>query len=204
MKRYLILLYSSLLFTACGVKEQADQLQALEKCTYEIVSADSIYIAGTDASQLISNQGLNLYHAPQLAFAYLQQKLPLKGILQLQITNPGTEEAGINQFEYKILIKDTELLNGFIDQKTTVAPNGGTTLVPIRVDRDIYPLLSNPEYQKAVNDFLTSATEKSFIVTFKIKPGIVIGTETIPFPDYISIDKEITNTSLIQYLKSHR
>ncbi|MBC8052589.1 MAG: hypothetical protein H7Y13_05955 [Sphingobacteriaceae bacterium] len=201
MKSQLFTICALMLFASCEVKEQADQLKALEKCTYAIVTADSVYIAGTDARQLISNGGLNLLQAPQLAFAYMQQKMPVKATLQLQVTNNGTEEAGINNFEYKVFIKDTELLAGFIDQKVTIAPNGGTTTLPVRVDKDFYPLISSPENQKAVSEFLTSQTEKSMVVTFKIKPRFIIGTQEIEYPDFIDIQKEVTNTTLLSYLK---
>jgi LEA14-like dessication related protein len=186
---------------ACGIKEQAEELQALQKCTYEIVSADSVYIAGTNISQLISNQGLNLLQAPRVAFAYMQQKMPVSGILQLKIINPGTEEAGINQFEYKVYIKDRELLSGFIDKKTTVSPNGGSAIIPIKIDKDLYPLLSDSTVQNAITQFLTSKKEETVVVTFKIKPKFIVANEVIEYPDYISIDKNITNTRLMSYLK---
>lgn len=187
---------------ACGVKEQADQLKAFEKCTYELVSADSVYVAGTDVTKLISSKGLNLQQAPRIAFAYFQQKIPVKGILHLKIVNPGAEEAAINQFEYKILIKDTELLSGSVDQRLAIAPNGDSIIIPLKVDKDVYPILSNPANQSAINDFLTSQTEQKFTLQFKIKPSFSLGKEIIQYPDYVTINKEISNTELLKYLKS--
>ena len=189
-------------FAGCGIKEQADQLQALEKCTYEIVAADSVYVAGTNVNKLIENGRLNLLEAPRIAFAYLSQQIPVKAILQFKITNEGPEEAGINQFEYKVLIKDTELLSGFIDQKVTVAPNGGSTIIPVKIDKDIYPLISNTANQQTVTDFLDTRTEKSMIVTFMIKPRFEVGTQVIEYPDFIKIDKELTNTTLLSYIRN--
>lgn len=203
MKNHLLICCLAIFFSSCEVKEQADKLKALEQCTYEIVSADSVYIAGTDASQLLSNGGLNLLQAPQLAFAYIQQKMPVKAILQLRVTNNGTQEAGINQFEYKVYIKETELITGFIDQTITVAPNGGTATVPVRIDKDFYALISSPANQEAVTGFLTSQTEKIAAVTFKIKPRFLIGNQVIEYPDYFDISKQISNTTILSYIKKY-
>lgn len=202
MYKYWIII-AALIISSCGVKEQAEQLKALENCSYEIVSADSVFIAGTEVSTLMANGGLNLLTAPQIAFSYLQQKMPVKGVVNLKITNSGTEEAAINQFEYLVKIKETELLKGFIDKKISVAPNGGSVIVPVKIDRDVYDLLSDSTNQKAVTQFLSSATEQNLIVTFKIKPSFVIGTETIKYPDYINIDKKLSNTSILSYFKSN-
>jgi len=202
MKRFLLLLSAVILITACGVKEQADQLKAFEKCTYELVSADSVYVAGTDVTKLISSKGLNLQQAPKIAFAYFQQKIPVKGILRLKVMNPGTEEAAINQFEYKILIKDVELLSGSVDQRLAIAPNGDFIIIPLKVDRDVYPILSDAANQRAVNEFLTSQAEQKFTLQFKIKPSFAVGKEIIQYPDYITINKEISNTELLKYLQT--
>ncbi|MBC7914736.1 MAG: hypothetical protein H7Y07_11520 [Pyrinomonadaceae bacterium] len=203
MKKYLLFLIPSLLLYACGVKEQAEQLQALEKCTYEIASADSVYIAGTDINTLLTPEGLNLLQTPKLAFSYLQQKMPVKAVLNLKITNNGTEEAGINQFEYKVMIKETQLLSGFINQKISVSANGGTSIVPVKVDRDIYALISDAGNQQAISNFLNTNSEKNVVIIFKIKPAFIIGTEVIQYPDYISITREVKNTTLLAYLKKN-
>ena len=202
MKKYFLALIATVLFAACGVKEQADQLQALEKCTYEVVAADSVYIADTEASKLITSEGLNLFRTPQLAFAYLQQRVPVEGILQVKITNPGTQEAGINEFEYKVMIADVELLSGFMTEKISVAPGGESSIVPLKIDKDVYPLLSSSANQQAVADFLSTQTEKKVLVTFKIKPSFLVGAEVVKYPDYIDIKREISNVQLISYLES--
>src|SRR5689334_16828496 len=80
-------------FASCGLKDQADQLKALENCTYEIASADSVYLAGADVTSLLNSQGLDLFQAPQIAFAYFQKSMPVKGVLNVKISNKGAEDA---------------------------------------------------------------------------------------------------------------
>ena len=187
--------------SSCEVKEQAEQLKALEVCTYEIESVDSAYLANVDLNQLINGGGFNFLKAPQIAFAYLNQKMPLKGIVNLKIINPGQEDAGINKFEYKVFVKSTELFTGLIDQRINIEANGGSTVIPVRQEKDIYQLISNPGNQQAVTDFLSDTTEKTVPLTFKIKPYFLIGSKEIAYPDYITVEKKLSNTTLLSYLK---
>lgn len=201
MKINILLLAAFTLISGCGVKEQADQLQAMEKCRFEVVSADSVTIAGRDASRFLSKGKLNLIEAPSLAMAFLQQRVPLKGILNLKITNPGSQEAGINNFEYKIFIKNTEIVTGIIDQKITIPANGGSTMVPVKIDKDVYTLLANQSNQQAVQEFFGSKIEKFTDIIFHIKPSFMIGDQKVDYPDFITLNRKLSNMQIISYLE---
>ena len=198
MKKVYVIMLLAVLYSSCG---QIDQMKALEKCKYQILSADSIYLANTDVSRLIRNNRFSLESAPGIAFALLQQKLLLKARINLKIDNPGKKMAGINAFEYKVFLKNQELTTGYFDQQVTIEPNGGSTVVPIKINQDIYPLLANSENRRLLTDFLTSKEERKTIITLKIKPSLGIGNEKINYPGFISLDKEISNKMLLSLLK---
>src|SRR5690606_14813060 len=40
---------------SCTLDKQAKALRALEKCQYEFVSADSVFLAGADVNKLVAN-----------------------------------------------------------------------------------------------------------------------------------------------------
>lgn len=201
MKRVFLFIIIAIITTHCGVNQQIKQMQALEKCKYQITSADSIFLANTDVSKMISTSGFNLESAPGLAFAFLQRKVPLKARLNLRIINPGKAVAGINEFEYIVMIKDQEITNGRIDQKVTIPGNGGVTMVPIVIDQNIYPLLSKSSNRNALVDFFSSKAEEKTTVTLKIKPSIGLGGEKIQYPGYVDIKKEITNKQMISAIR---
>jgi len=201
MKKALILIIIAIVCVQCGVNQQIKQMQALENCKYQITSADSIYLANTDISKMINSNGFNLESAPGLAFAFLQRKIPLKARLNLQITNPGKSEAGINEFEYKVMIKDQEITNGRIDQKVTIPANGGVTIVPIIIDQNIYPLLSKASNRNALVNFFSNEAEEKTMVTLKIKPSIGLGGEKIQYPGFVDIKKEVSNKQLISSIR---
>lgn len=192
MKKILLIAFTALSVAGCGINKQIERARAFEKCRYEITSADSIYIAGLDVKQVISSQSLDLLKAPRLALALLRKDVPLEGRLNLQIKNPSSELAAINQFEYKILVKNQELAAGLIDQAIEVSPNGGVTTVPVRINSNIYNLISDSKAQREIVDFFSGADDKKSIVTIKIKPTIGVGNKQIKYPGYITIDKEIS------------
>ena len=110
------------MFLNCGINKQAKQLQTLEDCIYEIRSADSVYVAGRDVSEMINNNSINISNMPEFAWAYLRKDIPLKARINLKITNPTKELAAINRFEYLVLIKGQQLASGLVDQNVSVAP----------------------------------------------------------------------------------
>ena len=199
MKRLVLLGMVALFVSGCGLNKQARLLEAFEKCTYEINSADSVYVAGRDVSKLIRNRTFELRNIPELALALFRRNIPLSAKVNLTINNPTSRTAAINQFEYIVLIKGQELANGFINQRVSIEP-GGTTTVPVRVNSNIYYFLSNGKTMEEVIDFLrggeSGATEKKGMVSIRIKPTIEIGNKLVKYPGYISIDKEISSKIL--------
>src|SRR5690606_41522177 len=89
--------------TGCGINKQAKQLKAFEKCRYEILAADSVFVAGADVTKLMDSRGADLSSLPGVAMGFLTRNVPLTGILRIRITNPSGTLAGDNQFQYKFL-----------------------------------------------------------------------------------------------------
>lgn len=199
MKKLILICLVAIFAAGCGINKQARQIEALEKSTYEIQSADSIYLAGRDITKMINEKKFKLNNVPELAIALLRKNIPLKARVNLSITNPTANTASINQFEYIVLIKGQELANGFVNQKIIVEP-GGTTTVPVRVNSNIYSFLSNGKTMDEIIDFIrggeSGATEKKGVVTIKIKPGFEVGGKLVRYPGYITIDKEVSSKIL--------
>ena len=202
MKKAFLLIFIALVGAGCGFNQQINQLKALEHCKYHITSADSIFLANTDVSRMINTDGFNLESAPGLAFAFLQRRVPLKAKINLQITNPGRSTAGINEFEYVVMIKEQEITKGSIDQKITIPANGGVTVVPITIDQNIYPLLAKASNRKALVDFFSSQAEEKTTITLKIKPSIGIGGEKVQYPGFVDIKKDVSNKELVASLRA--
>jgi LEA14-like dessication related protein len=199
MNKILTLCLTVVTLFGCGVNKQAQQIAALEKCTYKLISAENITIGGTSINNIVNMENLNLASLPGLALGLLRQDVPLKARLNLEIKNPSSSQAAINEFEYKVLINNQELATGFVNQLVDVQP-GGTTMVPVDLNLNAYKFISNKKVMQEVAEFLKAGSgteERKGLVTLKIKPSIKVGNTLVKYPGFISMDKEISSKILL-------
>lgn len=200
MKKMLsFLVLPLLLLVACGLNQQVKQLKAFEECKYELVSADSVSLANVDVSRFISGKGFDFSRVPSLAFAFLKQDLPLKGILNLQIKNPGANTAAVNSLKYQVFLKDMELTNGLLDKPISINGNGGMVTVPVRINSNIYSFISDSKNLNSLHDFLSSKAEKKTTLTFKLTPGVELAGK-VSYPKSINLTKEVTNKMVLAFI----
>ncbi|WP_316842297.1 hypothetical protein [Pedobacter gandavensis] len=197
MKKIIILCLTAIIIQSCSVSKQ--QIKALEKCTYKVVSADQISLGGTDVKRLVSGQDLNLGSLPGLALGLLRKDVPLKARLNLEITNPTSNTAAINEFEYKILINRAEIASGFVNQEVKVE-GGKSTVVPVDMVANIYPFVTNSKVMNEITEFIKGnkgGGEKKGILTLKIRPSFKVAGALVKYPGFITIDKEVSSKILL-------
>ncbi|MDN3586333.1 hypothetical protein QWY86_06625 [Pedobacter aquatilis] len=199
MKKTLLFCFLTISIFGCGINKQAQQIKALEACTYKIKNVNSITLAGTDLTRLINQQDFNISSLPGVALGLLRKDIPLRANLNLEITNPSANLAAINQFEYKILVNNTDLAEGIVNQAVSI-PQGQTVTVPVQMGSNIYGLISNVN---VLNDIIkaaqkgTKSDEKLGLLTIKIKPTIMLGNMPVKYPGYITINKDISSKILL-------
>jgi len=199
MKRILL---ACLLLTGavgCGINKQAQQIKALEKCKYRIISADQVMLGGADVKNVIQKQDLNIASLPGLVLGLLRQDVPLKARLNLEVTNPSSDAAAVNEFEYQIFINKQQLATGNVNQEFQVAA-GRTAVVPVDMEVNVYPFVSNKQVMSDIGEFLKASQggpEKKGLLTLKIRPSIKVGGALVRYPGFITIDKEISSKILL-------
>lgn len=206
MKRYLLLSLALLpfLMSRCGVSRQLTEAKALGDCRYAIKSADSVEIAGYDVRQFRNMRSISDFNPikfPRIAAGLLTRNVPLDARINLAITNPTNKNAAINQLEYRVLLAGQELFQGFLNQRIEVAPGGGQTVIPIRLNANAYQLLTDDKTREAFTQFVGnlagSDDSKASRVTIKIKPTLDLGNKAINYPGYITIEQDVTNKILM-------
>jgi len=205
MKRYLLLSLALLpfLISRCSVSRQLTEAKALGDCRYAIKSADSVRISGYDIQQFRNMRNMNDFNPikfPRIATGLLTRNIPLDARINLGITNPTNKNAAINQLEYRVLLAGQELFQGFLNQRIEVAPGGGQTIIPIRLNTNAYQLLTDDKTREAFTQFVSnlagSDDSKPSRVTIKIKPTLGLGNKAIDYPGYITIEQDVTNKIL--------
>lgn len=200
MKNTLWLCFFTITIFSCGINRQAQQIKALEDCTYKVTGVKQVSIAGTDIKQLMEQQTFSLTSLPGVALGLLRKDIPLRANLNLEITNPSSNLAAINQFEYKILVNNTDLAQGIVNQNVSIA-QGQTVTVPVQLVSNIYGLVSNGnvfnDIVKAAKKGSSSKDEKLGLLTIKIKPTFMLGNTPVKYPGYITINKDISSKILL-------
>lgn len=200
MKNTLLIGFIALTLWSCGINRQAQQIKALEDCKYRITGVQQVSIAGTDVKKLLNEQSFNLTSLPGVALGLLRKDIPLRANLNLEISNPSGNLAAINQFEYKILVNNTDLAEGIVNQNVSIA-QGQTVTVPVQLTSNIYGLVSNGnvfnDIIKAAQKGASSKDEKLGLLTIKIKPTFMLGNTPVKYPGYITINKDISSKILL-------
>jgi len=199
MNKFFLLILTTLILSSCGINKQAQQIKALEQCEYKFIDATKVTVAGTDIKKIIDQQTINLAGLPALALGFLRQDVPLRATLNVEITNPSSNLAAINNFDYIILVNKQEIANGVVDQVVQIEA-GQKVQVPVQLNANIYQFLSNGKTLDDISKFLSGAStgvKEVGLVTIKIKPSIRVGKELVKYPGYITIDKEVSNKILL-------
>lgn len=187
--------------TSCGIDRQAKELRALEKCKYELVSADSVFLAGTDVRQLIESRRVDVSRLPGVALGFLSGNVPLSAILNVQVTNPTNTLAGIGQFSYIIEVEGHQIIDGTSDLPVRV-PAGETVVVPVKLQGNMYALLSNQEVLQRVVGYMqtlqSGVSAGPVNMAIKIKPTLALGNTAIDYPGFITINRRVDPAALLQ------
>lgn len=187
IKLYSVILVFVFLTLGCATNYKA-QISALGQYNYNVTSIDQLQIAGRDISSFANTESsVNLSSLPGLAFAILQQNLPFQGRVNVQITNPTSTFANINEFKYLIELSGKPLFEGSVDQNIRLK-TGESMVVPLSFNANIFGLAKEQGFDKVLGDIFTR--NSNALLAVKIKPSIKIGNKNYFYPGYITIDKD--------------
>lgn len=203
MKKHIwivVLALAATVMTGCGVSRQVSEAKTFGDCKYNIASVDSVYLAGIDVREfknIRSFSDFDLARYPGLAMGLLRKNVPLDLRVNVDITNPTRKRAAINQLEYRVLLSESEIFNGYLSQLIEVLPGTSPTRVPVRLKTNAYQLISNDQTRDQFINMILALTGKSdakptkFVV--KVRPTLDIAGKQVNYPGYITFEKEITS-----------
>ena len=199
MKKYrfhLLVVLLSVFFSSCDVLDQARQMAALSKCEFRLSSVEQLRLAGVNIQQVNHWSDLNLMDAAKITTAIAAGgSLPLNFTLNVEAKNPNTAMAGLNRLDWILLIDDIEMVSGVNENRVQIPANGGTSVIPLTIGVDLKEALKGKSAE-AIANFglnLAGAGNKPTRITLKAKPYIMIGSQNISYPGYLTIQNEFTS-----------
>ncbi len=171
---------------SCATNYKA-QIETLGKCNYTIESMDQVRIAGRSVETFQGSEGVSLASLPAIAFALLQQDLPLEANVNLKVSNPTAKLASINEFKYLIEIQGKSLFEGSVNENINLATNE-SMVVPLTFRANLFGVAKEKGFDKLLSDILTRKSDA--FLALKIKPSVKVGGKNYYYPGYITVDKD--------------
>lgn len=185
-----------MLMTGCDILDQARQVAMLSKCEFKLSSVDQLKLAGVNIQQIKKLTDLNLIDAAKITTAAtMGSSLPLNFTLNVETKNPNASAAGLTRLDWILLIDDIEMVNGTNTQRVTIPANGGTAIIPLTIGVDLKQVLKGKSADAMANFGLNlaGAGNKPTRITLKAKPTIMVGSQSIAYPGYLTIQNEFTS-----------
>jgi hypothetical protein len=191
-----VFLVAGMIFTACDVLNQVQQMATLAKCEFRLSSVDQLRLAGVNIQQVKQLSDLKVMDAAKITTAAISGgSLPLNFTLNVEAKNPNSAIAGLNRLEWTLLIDDIEMVSGVNDNRVQIPANGGTAVIPLTIGVDLKQALKGKSAD-AIANFglnLAGAGNKPTRITLKAKPYISVGSQTIAYPGYLTVQNEFTS-----------
>ncbi|KAF0196676.1 MAG: hypothetical protein FD166_2278 [Bacteroidetes bacterium] len=184
------------LMTGCEILDQARQVAMLSKCEFKLKTVDQLRLAGVNIQQVKKLTDLNMMDAAKITAAAVSGgSLPLNFTLNVEARNPNTAAAGLTKLEWILFIDDIQMVSGVNEQRVQIPGNGGTGIIPLSIGIDLKQALKGKSGE-AIANFglnLAGAGNKPTRITLKAKPTIMVGSQSIAYPGYLTIQNEFTS-----------
>lgn len=191
MKKLVILSIGFLVLL--GGCAELQQLMTLTKCEFRTKDVQNVTVAGIEVQNKKSLSDFDALTVINLTRAITQKKLPLQFTYNVEARNPNPSTAAMTKCEWIALINDKQLIAGAVNQKVEIPSNGGTAVIPITVQADLFEVFKGGQgkellgYGLGLKDENNQPTQK---LTLKLKPTLTVAGMQITYPGYITINKQ--------------
>ena len=192
MRKLLIYAFILLLFPGCSI---LSELTALTKCEFSFHSAQNPSVCGIDISNRRSYSDFGLMDGQVIAGNLLKGTLPFGITANVEVMNPGVNTAAVNSIEWIAFIDDIQVAQGTVTDRIEIAPGGGKSMIPVRIQADLFDYLEgdNPSTMLNFALNLVDAGNQPTRLSMKIKPSVVIGGQSVYYPGFFTITKEFSS-----------
>jgi hypothetical protein len=192
VRKFLVVSSMILLATGCSI---LSELTAFTKCEFSFHSAMNPTVCGVDITSKSSFSDFSLLDGQLILGNLLKKTLPFTILANVEVKNPGVSTAAVNSIQWIAFIDDVQVAEGMVSDRVEVAPGGGTSMIPIRMKADLFNYLEGDNPRTMVNFALNlvDAGNQPTRLSMKIKPSVLIGTQTVVYPGYFTISKEFSS-----------
>jgi len=180
-----------LLLQGCAV---FSEITALRKCEFRLHSLEDPRLCGIKVSQKRSWKDFNFLEGQQIAATLLNASLPFEILVNVEVRNPGNKLAAVNTIQWIAFVEDVQVAQGAVIQRVEIPPTQGSVMIPMLIQTDLIEFLEKGHPRSMLNFALSlvNAKGRSSQISLKIKPSVMVGRRTIPYPGYFTLTREFS------------
>ena len=188
---FILVLAGTILLSSCelinGSLGQFSDIANLRNCEFNLKNVNNVSVAGVNLKN-ITNGNISATDVIKLVAAYQNKSVPLSMNVNINVKNPTEQQAAMSALDWILAIDGTDMASGVNNRSYTITPKA-TTTVPLGVNADLGQLFSKKGVD-ALKNFASSFNSDgtSSKVGLRIKPSLNVGSQQVPFPDYIKLE----------------
>lgn len=188
---FILFLAGSILLSSCellnGLVGQINDIANLRNCQFDLKNVNNISVAGVNLKH-ITNGNISATDVLKLVAAYQNKSVPLNMDVNINVKNPTEHKAALSALDWILAVDGTDMASGVNNRSYTITPKA-TTTVPLGVNADLGQLFSKKGVD-ALKNFASSFSSDgtSSKVGLRIKPSMNVGSQQVPFPNYIKLE----------------
>ena len=196
----LLFLFFSYLNFSCSAYDAVSNAQRLN---FKLGSVENFSVSGVNITNIKNISHISTLNLAKITSDFASGRLPVSFTLNLLAKNPNDGTGGttkttalIKSLSWRLMIDNTETINGYINQTIEIPGVGQATTIPVLISLDLLNFIKGEGLNNLINLALALGGESgsSARLTLKIKPTVDTFLGPITYPGEISvIDKEFRN-----------
>jgi hypothetical protein len=188
---------SALLLQGCAtLGEIARTLTRLKNLQFRLDNISDFSLAGIGIGPKSRLQDFSIADGIQLLAAFRNRRLPARFLLNVEARNPNDGTGGttrtvstLTRFDWRLLIDDQPTISGGIDQALEIPGTGQATVIPLRLEMDLYEFFGERGYEDLLNLALALGGRGGDIsrVALDALPSVSTPLGDIAWPERITI-----------------
>jgi len=195
--RACILLLCFLLLQGCAtLGEIARSLTNLQRLKFRLEGIGDFSLAGIRINEKSQLRDFSITDGIQLLAAFRSKRLPARFLLNVEARNPNDGSGGstrtvstLTRFDWRLLIDDRPTISGGIDKALEIPGSGQSTIIPLRLELDLYEFFGSHGYDDLIALALALGGKSGDIsrVALDARPSVSTPLGDITWPEPITI-----------------
>lgn len=176
--------------------EIARSLTNLQRLKFRLEGIGDFSLAGIGINEKYQLRDFSITDGIQLLASFRSKRLPARFLLNVEARNPNDGSGGstrtistLTRFDWRLLIDDQPTISGGIDKALEIPGSGKSTIIPLRLEMDLYEFFGNHGYDDLLDLALALGGKRGDIsrVSLDARPSVSTPLGDITWPEPITI-----------------